>query len=136
MFQWKHSEEGLIFEYLNFIDLQRDNVIRFVCIRELSLELCCSKKCKKFLSLKSTFESWTGEASTQDRWEQVMHKYDCMNKQVFFLCSQKWQWLNFKLKVKFLITCNEHRIFNGFKLKFLPISFPVFEFYLCITVKM
>ena len=44
-------------EFLEFVDLEWEDIVRYVSTRWLSLEKCCDKELKKFPALKAMFQS-------------------------------------------------------------------------------
>lgn len=56
-FKGSSRRKGILVEYLEFVELDWDNFVRYVKTRWLSLEQCCNKEVKKLPALKSMFLS-------------------------------------------------------------------------------
>ena len=54
-FNLSTRRKGILQEYMEFCDLEWDEMIRFVKTRWLSREKCCDKEMKKYPALKSLF---------------------------------------------------------------------------------
>ena len=56
-FKSSSKRKGILVEYLNFVNLKWENMVRYVKTRWLSLKCCYDKKLRKFPALKSIFLS-------------------------------------------------------------------------------
>lgn len=51
------KRKGILLEFLDFVDLEWGEIVRYVSTRWLSLEKCCDKEIRKYPALKSMFIS-------------------------------------------------------------------------------
>ncbi len=65
-FKKSTHRKGILQEYLDFTDLQWENIVRYVQTRWLSLETCCDKELRKFPALQSMFNSRTKDSNKED----------------------------------------------------------------------
>ena len=56
-FSKRTKRKGVLLEFLDFVDLEWGEIIRYVSTRWLSLEKCCDKEIRKYPALKSMFTS-------------------------------------------------------------------------------
>ena len=69
-FRGSTRRKGILAEYLEFVGLEWENIVRYIKTRWLSLEHCCNKEVKKFPALKSMFLS-RAEKETIDRGKET-----------------------------------------------------------------
>lgn len=69
-FKKSSRRKGILSEYMDFNDLEWNNVVRCVRNRWLPLQLCCEKELKKFPALVSLFRSRTKDSNREDNGDE------------------------------------------------------------------